>query len=127
MVSIVVLSLGLLGLAGLQAVSLKTSANAHLRSQSVILANDMLDRIRANSENIGSYKLTMSASAPANQATIAEKDISQWLANVAASLPGGDGSISVAGTTVTVTVEWVERTLNGEVYATQDYDLTTRI
>lgn len=127
MVSIVVLSLGLLGLAGLQAVSLKVSANAHLRSQAVILANDILDRIRSNSANRAAYALTMTSNAPSSQATIAEKDIAGWLANIAATMPSGDGSIQIAGSNVTVTIQWAERNINGESLATYDYDLTTRI
>lgn len=128
LVAIVVLSLGLLGLAGLQAVSIKTNANAHLRSQAVILTYDMLDRMRSNSGNIDSYVLVFSDDAPATPDTIAEDDLSQWLDSVAGSLPAGDGEITVAGNVVTVTVRWTERAAAGETAnSTHFYGLATRI
>jgi type IV pilus assembly protein PilV len=44
----VVLAVGLLGLAGLQATSLKNNQSAYNRSQATQLASDMADRLRAN-------------------------------------------------------------------------------
>jgi type IV pilus assembly protein PilV len=48
LVAMVVLTVGLLGLAGLQATSLKNSQNAYYRSVATQLAYDMADRMRAN-------------------------------------------------------------------------------
>ncbi|MDE1462555.1 type IV pilus modification protein PilV [Spartinivicinus poritis] len=48
LISILVLSIGLLGLAGLQAVGLKNNSQSFDRSYAVFLANNILDRIRAN-------------------------------------------------------------------------------
>ena len=57
LIAIVVLAIGLLGLAGLQASSLKNNTSAYTRSQAQLLAYDMLDRLRANREGVinGSY------------------------------------------------------------------------
>lgn len=129
MVAVVVLSLGLLGLAGLQAVNLKANANASLRSQAVILAADMLDRVRANSSNVASYALAMHASAPTLGVTptVANSDLSTWLTNVADAMPGGDGSIVVNGRTVTVTIQWSERAMQGEASSVYTYSLPTTL
>lgn len=48
MVTIVVMSIGFLGLAGLQATALRSNSGATLRTQAVLYANDMAERIRAN-------------------------------------------------------------------------------
>lgn len=49
MVSILVLSIGLLGLGGLQITSLKGTNNAHFRTIASLAATDLADRMRANS------------------------------------------------------------------------------
>jgi len=46
LVAVVVLALGLLGLAGLQATSIKSNDSALFRSQATLLAYDMADRMR---------------------------------------------------------------------------------
>ena len=48
MVTMVVMSIGFLGLAGLQATALRSNSGANLRTQAVLYANDMAERIRAN-------------------------------------------------------------------------------
>lgn len=48
LVAVVVFSVGLLGLAGLQVMNLKLSHDSLLRSTATILAKDMADRMRAN-------------------------------------------------------------------------------
>lgn len=48
MVSVVILSIGLLGLGGLQMTSLKGSNNAHFRTIASLAATDLADRMRVN-------------------------------------------------------------------------------
>ena len=48
MVAVFVLAVGILGMAGMQAVSVRESQNSIFRSQADILAGDMADRLRAN-------------------------------------------------------------------------------
>jgi len=48
MISLLILSIGLLGIAALQANSLKTNHGAYQRTQAIFLAYDMMDRLRAN-------------------------------------------------------------------------------
>ncbi|MGB0958167.1 MAG: type IV pilus modification protein PilV, partial [Litorivicinus sp.] len=49
LVSLLILSLGLLGFASLQAANLNLGNEAWLRSQATVLASDMIDRVRGNS------------------------------------------------------------------------------
>jgi len=48
LVTIVVVSIGLLGLAGLQIDSLRANMNSETRSKATLLANDIVERMRAN-------------------------------------------------------------------------------
>lgn len=50
LVAVVILAFGLLGLAGLQISSVKSSHSAYLRSQATLLAYDMADRMRVARE-----------------------------------------------------------------------------
>jgi type IV pilus assembly protein PilV len=48
LITLIVLSVGLLGLAGLQTMSLRNNHDAYLRSQATIQAYDIVDRMRAS-------------------------------------------------------------------------------
>ena len=59
LIAMLVLAVGLLGLAGLQATSLRNNQSAYNRSQATQLAYDIADRMRANSAGIASYTAIM--------------------------------------------------------------------
>ena len=48
LIALVVLAVGLLGLAGLQVMALKNNQSTYVRGQANLIANDVIDRIRAN-------------------------------------------------------------------------------
>jgi len=48
LIAVVILSIGLLGIAGLQLTGLRGAQSANLRTQATVLANDIAERIRAN-------------------------------------------------------------------------------
>ena len=48
LIALVILSVGLLGLAGLQIISLKNNQSTYARGQANLMAMDVIDRIRAN-------------------------------------------------------------------------------
>lgn len=108
MVAIVVLSIGLLGLAGLMASSLKNSHSAYHRTQATWFAYDALDRMRTNREVAlaKGYDLAL-ATAPGG-AGLAAADLSEWDTAIAGTLPEGDGSIEVTSATraVTIIIQW---------------------
>jgi len=125
LVAIVVLSIGLLGLAGLQANSLRTSQSALYRSQAATFAEDMAERMRANLGGARTYEIDMSAAAPTG-ASVADRDRAEWLARLA-NLPAGDGAIAIdaVNRTVTITVQWDDSRAGGPTDA--NYTLVTRI
>lgn len=108
LIALVVLSVGLLGLANLQAVSLRANHAAYLRSQAVFLAYDAVDRMRANRPPAlaGEYDIALADSAPASPSTVPEQDLKQWRDFLATTLPSGKGSIDVADGVATVIVQW---------------------
>ena len=125
LISVIVLSIGLLGLAGLQASSLKNNNSAYLRTQAVTLANDIIDRMRANQDiaKAGNYDIDIGTAAATpvagctgtgadncSASDMATLDVSQWKTKLSELLPSGDGSVArtVSGseTMVTVTIQW---------------------
>ncbi|MFK7816518.1 MAG: type IV pilus modification protein PilV [Gammaproteobacteria bacterium] len=63
LVTVVVLSIGLLGIAGMQAFGMRYSHDSYARSQGNLLANELIERMRANPDavNNGDYKTAMDA------------------------------------------------------------------
>lgn len=126
LVAIVVLSLGLLGLAGLQAATLRNNQIAYYRAIATQQTYDMADRIRANQAGVaaGAYN-NLTAVIPADPdcvanvctpANMAVADHSQWNNNNARMLPGGTGTVvSVAGGSFDITISWNENTEAGSV------------
>ena len=97
LVALVIISIGMLGIAGLYVSGIKAGRSALLRTQAVNLASDMADRIRANRRAQAAYDIDAYAGDPVEQgcvgdactpAELAEDDLSRWKAAVEASLPG---------------------------------------
>lgn len=110
LVAVLVLSVGLLGMAGAQLVSLRNNHSAWLRSEATLATYDIMDRMRANRDRAlaGDYDIALGAAAP-NGTTPRDIDLQEWKQNLAV-LPGGDGAIArtvAAGRTLfTITVQW---------------------
>ncbi|HXG28156.1 MAG TPA: type IV pilus modification protein PilV [Nevskiales bacterium] len=111
LVTLVILSIGLLSLAALQIATLKNNNSALSRFEATTLAYEILDRMRANRTPAlnGAYNIALSAGAPTACATIASCDLRDWLSALDSNLPAGDGAIVVNGRVATVTVQWLER------------------
>jgi len=56
LVALVIISVGMLGIAGLYLSSLQAGRSANLRVQALNLASDLADRIRSNREGLGNYE-----------------------------------------------------------------------
>jgi type IV pilus assembly protein PilV len=128
LVSMVVLGIGLLGIAKLMLYSSRSNDSAYLRSQATALAYEMLDDMRANSTQAaaGAYNTTLAAGAAnpgftcagSTCTNLALYDVYQWKLRLNASsgvsppgaLPSGQGSVTTATvgsqTTVVITVSW---------------------
>lgn len=131
LVSIVILSFGALGLAGLEMAALKYNTVAAARSAATLLASELSDRMRSNLAGVkaSNYARNMDyntaigspVTAPACGSTsdcsavqLAQLDLADWLARVGAALPGGTGAIvPTAGNALasTIVVMWQEQSL----------------
>ena len=116
LVALIVLSVGLLGVAGLQLFGLRGNVSASSRTQATYFAGDIIDRMRANYAVARGpdaahlqYQVTMGATAVTVADPIAQADLTAWLAELQA-LPSGKGSITVDPTTsiATVIIQWVD-------------------
>ena len=106
LITVVIFSVGLLGLAGLQATGIKLNHSSLLRTQATLLANDVADCMRANRGTVASYALDMTDDPYGSPSDQAERDINNWLQTLDQMLPGGDGSITLNGNRATIAVRW---------------------
>lgn len=109
LVAVLVLAIGLLGLAGLQTQSLRFNNEAYFRTQATLLAMDMADRLRSNSElarkNSALYTFEKGDTLPAGSLTgcetstctpaeVAAYDLLQWHKRAEVLLPGGQVEVA---------------------------------
>jgi type IV pilus assembly protein PilV len=105
LVALVVVSVGMLGIAGLYLASLKAGRTASLRVQAINLVSDMADRIRANKHGTTAYgsadydggpEAHECAKATCTADEIAENDLNSWFATIDDSLRslGAVGSVT---------------------------------
>ena len=118
LVALVVVSVGMIGIAVLYGQGLSASRTAYYRTQAVNLASDMADRIRLNRRGGASYagagasnNCQAGGNVDCTVAQMAAQDIFEWQAQVAGQLPGGAGTVAYAGSTpatYTISVTWQE-------------------
>jgi type IV pilus assembly protein PilV len=126
LVTFLILSVGLLGMAGLQTKGLQMDQNAYQRSQAAMLGQDIADRMRVNttSARTAAYDISLGDDAQTgtncvtgacSAAAMAEFDLFQWKTSLAALLPAGDGKIETAvsvtaapAVDATITIFWDE-------------------
>ena len=109
LVSIVILSVGLLGTAGLMSASLRNTNTAYYRSQATVLADDLIDRMRANTvaARNGNYDIDLGPAYAAPGGSMARFDSEEWVESLATILPGGVGIVDVLPSGVaTITIRW---------------------
>lgn len=134
LVAVLVLAIGLLGLAGLMASTIRNNHSAYQRTQATWLAYDIADRMRVNraAALANAYDTALGTPAacvasPVLAGSVAAQDVTDWKTLLACALPAGDGSIVVAADrTVTVVVRWNDsRGTLGDV--AQVFQIQTRL
>lgn len=132
LVALVVLSIGLLGVAKLSLSSVQSNGSSYLRGQASALIQEMIDDMRANRTQAvaGLYQINFGAAAPnpgtdcsqvtsCSVSTLTAYDLYMWKQRLSTAFPGGalpagDGQIVIASTVVngqtetlaTIAVEW---------------------
>jgi len=137
LVTLVIISLATLGMASLQAVSMRANTHALFESQAATLAQDIIERIRANPA--GDYTTAFDQVAPGEEVptcvgvgancdatAMAQHDLVEWKCTLGAAafgeacalrviggqLPNGNGSITIAANTYTVRIRWFDMASN---------------
>ena len=78
LISVVVISIGLLGVAGLQLASMKNIQSSSERSMAVLLSYSIVERMRANPDEMANYQLGNWTSVAPAGATTAHNDLRAW-------------------------------------------------
>ncbi len=133
LIALIIMSIGILGIAGMQVLSLQQNRAALFRAEATQLANDLMDRLRVNTGIIYTALMdadpTSAQSCEVNSCTPVEMaafDIAQWKCsinsvdsagvtfttcdlnnyNITGSLPLGAGSVALVAGVVEVTIQW---------------------
>jgi type IV pilus assembly protein PilV len=117
LIALIVMSVGMLGIAGLYVHSLQAGRTSMFRHHAVTLAGDVADRIRANPRAGAVYALAgndpcIGAGVDFTAAEMAADDICLWKAQADQTLPNGDVAVvfdnGVVPPTYQITVSWTE-------------------
>ena len=131
LISVLILTLGLLGVAALQTQALRTSADAQYFQQATQLANDYLERIRANSNDAGQYAITLTKPHCASSAlsgSAAAQDKVLWLQQIACNLPDGTAQVTISNQEVSIAISWFDRTANNKTAArSSQFSVTSQL
>jgi type IV pilus assembly protein PilV len=116
LVAILILSIGLLGLASLQTNGMRFNHSSYLRSQATVLTYDIVDAMRANRGSAGKTATALGGAYLTNYtdplpvgSAVAEADLRNWKTLLATLLPEGQGQITQSGSEFTILVQWTER------------------
>lgn len=100
LISVVLLSLGILGLIALQGSMGANLTDAKYRAEASFLANQLLGQMWIDQSNLVKYAVS------GGSCTQSYMQCSDWLAKVGRDLPEGSASVVLNGTAVTITVTW---------------------
>lgn len=124
LIAVLILAIGLLGVAGLQITSIQSNHSAYYRTQATVLAEDLADRMRANrTAALGTaYVVNFPTSSSSNSVsgTQAQKDLAEWLNSLASTLPEGTGKVERDDTLIIISVRWNDN--RGRIKASNDTD-----
>jgi len=137
LIALLIFSIGLLGLAGLESQSLRFNHSAYLRTQASYMAYDILDRMRANRATAlnNQYNAGLSttgtnyncdqAATTCTTSEMALHDIYEWK-QLLSQLPDGKGSVSRSGDTFSITVQWADP-ITGALSNTSQFVMRSRL
>ena len=137
MVSLLILSMGLLGMAALQGLGTQYGTRAYFRSQAIVQASDMIDRMRANPTAVaaGNYEqnplpTNYGADCVRNECStreLADFDLVSWNKLNGELLPGGTGLVTKEGAVHTVQVTWQEDANVDGIAEAKSFSLSARL
>lgn len=101
LIAVLLFSLGILALVGLQALMSKNVTDGKLRSESAFLANQIIGQMWVDQANLSKYAVTDGECDDEGYANCAN-----WSGRVAELLPKGKANVAVDGTAVSIQLSW---------------------
>lgn len=111
LIAILIFSIGILAVVGMQSIAIKDVTSAKYRSEAAYLAQELLAQMWTDNGSIGSYAYTGTGAVPAK--------LTDWVAKVQLKLPDGANQLPIVtltnptptpvaptGATVQITVRW---------------------
>ena len=119
LIALIIMSVGMLGIAGLYVQSMQAGRTSLFRHHAVTLAGDVADRIRANPTAGVAYAAgagidfgCVATGVDCNEVEMASTDILLWKQQARESLPNGDATVAFDNGTIppsyTIAVTWDE-------------------
>lgn len=127
LVAVIIMSVGLLGVAAMQSIALRNSHGAMERTQAIIQTYAMFDAMRANltAARDGAYDMD-SCAVPAAGATLVEADKRAWMQSLKATLGDNDavcGAVVCGANAIcSITVTWDDTRSSGGI---EEQSITT--
>ena len=128
MVSVLVLAVGLLGIAAMQSIALRGGQGSLESTQAVMATNSILEAIRANRTQADSYNMAMTCNIPAAGANAASSDKAAWISTLKTTIGSGVNDLTTCGqivncddenaTNCVITVRWDDRRAGGSATRT---------
>ncbi len=128
MVSVLILSIGLLGIAAMQATALRNTQSSVERTQAVIQSYSVMDAMRANiiSARANAYNTGGWMCAAPGGTDLVSTDKARWAAAMQSTIgTGACGRISCASNVCTVDVRWDDARGTADVADQANYTITT--
>ncbi len=118
LIALIIMSVGMLGIATLFVQSMQAGRTSMFRHQAVTMAGDVADRIRANPragiayQGVGADNGCVNTANNCSETQMAANDIFLWDAQVGESLPNGDVTVTFDDTATppeyTIRIDWDE-------------------
>jgi type IV pilus assembly protein PilV len=105
LVSVLVLGIGLLGIAAMQSMALRGGQSSLQSTQSVMQTTGIIEAMRANPTGV--YNMAKACTAPAAGSTLVTNDLNNWITALQADLGAGAcGEIAGCPDACVITVYW---------------------
>jgi type IV pilus assembly protein PilV len=131
LISVLILGIGLLGIASMQAITLRNGQSSMEQSQAVMQTYSILDAMRSNVllARTNVYNTARTCVVPTATATLAQNDIRDWMTNLQTNIgPSACGTINCQANVCTITVDWDDsRATGGSVATPQQARTVSRI
>lgn len=116
MIAVLILGVGLLGIAAMQATALRNSQSSLERSQAVMQTYAILDAMRANVAvaRIGGYNLSSMTCSQPDAGALAANDLRDWIGSLKSSLnDSACGQINCGSLSCEISVQWDDSRAGG--------------